>query len=169
MPRRLTVLVAVLGLALVAGCGGSDKKKPETKSTANASTTNAPTANAPVTKAEYETRLVAGLRPAQAAQSVAKRITKASSTESAAKVFDQVGGIYQKAYEDIRPIVPPTDIAGVHTQVVAALQGLARDSNQARDSLRSKNRAAYTAALKDLKGQGVKLQSLGRQLTARGY
>lgn len=168
MPRRLTVLVAVLGLALVAGCGGSDKKKPETKSTANAST-NAPTANAPVTKAEYETRLVAGLRPAQAAQSVAKRITKASSTESAAKVFDQVGGIYQKAYEDIRPIVPPTDIAAVHTQVVAALRGLARDSNQARDSLRSKNRTAYTAALKDLKGQGVKLQGLGRQLTARGY
>jgi hypothetical protein len=159
MPRRLTVLVAVLGLALVAGCGGSDQKK--SNSTSNS--------GAPVSKAEYETRLVAGLRPAQAAGSVAKGITRRSSSESAAKIFDRVGGIYDKAYNDIKPIVPPKAVADVHRQVVAALQSLAQDSNRARDSLRQKDQAGYRSALNDFQAQGVKLQSLGKQLTARGY
>ena len=159
MPRRLTLLAAALALALVAGCGGGDEKKTATTSTAGA----------PVSKAEYETRLVAGLRPARGASTVASKITKSSSTESAAKVFDQVGAIYQKAYTDIKAIMPPRDISDVHAQVVAALGKLAQDSMQARDSLRAKNRAAYAASLKDLQAQGVKLQSLGKQLTARGY
>lgn len=167
MPQRLTVLVALLSLALVTGCGGSDKKS-DAKSTTSVSAGKS-SANAPVSKAEYETRLVAGLRPAQAAGSLAGRITKTSSRESDAQVFEQVGGIYQKAYADIQAIVPPKDIGDLHTQVVAALQGLGQASNRARDSLRKKDKASYTAALATFKAQGLKLQSLGKQLTARGY
>lgn len=159
MPRSLTVLVAVLGLVLVAGCGGSDKKKSVMTSSSTA----------PVSKAEYESRLVAGLRPAQGAGSLASKITKTSSPQSDARVFDQVGRIYQKAYTDIKPIVPPKEIADLHTQVVAALQGLAQDSNRARDALRKNDKAGKNAALSDFRAQGAKLQSLGKQLTARGY
>jgi hypothetical protein len=172
MQRRLTVFVAVLGLALMAGCGGSSSKKSANTSsqpTSASTTATTSSAGAPVSKAEYEAKLVAALRPAQSAGSLAGRITSTSSAASDAKVFDQVGGIYQKAYADIKPIVPPTEIADLHTQVVAALQNLAQDSNKARDALRGKDKSAYTAALSDFKSQGQKLQTLGKQLTARGY
>ncbi len=159
MPRCLTVLVALLSLALVAGCGGGDKKKTHAKASSSAA----------VIKADYETKLLAGLRPAQAATSLAGRITKTSSRETDARVFEQVGGIYQKAYNDIKGIVAPAGIADLHKQVAAALQGLGRDSTRARDSLRKKDGTAYRAALVDFKAQGLKLQSLGKQLTARGY
>jgi hypothetical protein len=163
MQRRLTALVLVLGLALLAGCG--DGKKSST----GTSTGTSVTSGKPLSKAEYETKLVTALRPAQGAGALAKRITSTSSAASDALVFDQVGGIYQKAYDDIKDIVPPAEIASLHQQVVAALQALAQDAVKARDALRAKNKSAYQAALADFKAQGQKLQSLGQQLTARGY
>jgi len=170
----LTVLlVALLGLALLGGCGDSKKKSTSTSSSPSTapaqSSTPASTPGGPVSKAEYESRLVTALRPAQSAGTLASRITKTSSTDSDARVFDQVAGIYQRAYDQIKDIKPPTEVADLHGQVVAALGSLAKDANKARDALRNKDKGAYQTALGDFKAQGQKLQSLGSQLTARGY
>lgn len=154
MPRRLTVLVVIVSLALVAGCGGSDTKKPNTNSSSSA--------RAPVSKAEFESRFVAGLRPAQDAGSMV-------SSKSDPSAFDGVGAIYQKAYNDISSIVPPKEVADLHAQVVAAVQRLAQDANGAATALRTDDSAAYTVSLDDLRAQGVTLQDLGKQLTERGY
>jgi hypothetical protein len=162
------VLVLVLSLALVAGCDSGSKNSATTGMQATTPAASGP-GGAPLSKAQYETKLVGALRPAQTAGSLANRITSTSSADSDARVFDQVAGIYQRAYDDIKPIVPPTQVADLHAQVVAALGALAQDATRARDALRSRSKATYRAALRDFKAQGQKLQSLGQQLTARGY
>ena len=156
MPRLLTTPVAVLlGLGLLSGCGGGDDKKSDSASSSP--------------KAKYERQFVAALRPAQGAGTVANRINSGSTPESAAKVFDQVSMIYRQAYTGVKAIKAPKDIAGLHAQIGGVLSRLATDAGKVRDAIRNKDKFARTVALADFKAQGSRLQSLGQQLTARGY
>jgi hypothetical protein len=148
-------LAVILGLGLLAGCGGGDDKKSGS--------------NASSAKAKYEREFAAALVPARSAATVVNRVNSRSSPESAAKAFDQVSAIYRQISANVRAIKAPKDIAGIHNQIGAVLTRISTDTGKVGAAFHKRDAFARTVALNDYRAQQSKLQSLGRQLTARGY
>jgi hypothetical protein len=155
--------MAALALAASpAGCGGG----ADTASTVP--TASVPTATTPAQTA-YERSLVGVLRGAAGAAGLVRQVDNQAPADANARVFDRVRALYERAYLGVRPVKAPADVADVHARVVASLNALAGDAARARDALRARDAAALKAALADLRAEGLRLQTLAGQLSARGY
>ena len=162
MPRRLIlVLAGLLAVTPIGGCGGGDKKASTTSTSSSSS--------APQSKAEYEKQLRAALTPPPGAASLGNQVSPKTPPATAAKVFDQVSLVYRQAYARMRSIVPPKDVAALHTQIAGVLSRLAQRTANVRDALRRNDKVAQAAAVADINAQNQMLKSLGQQLAARGY
>jgi len=66
-------------------------------------------------------------------------------------------------------VTPPTEIADLHNQAVQTLQSMIDDATKLRDAEKSGDSSGTQAAANSLKADAQKIQSVGSQLTARGY
>lgn len=167
--RRQSSLAAVaLAFALaaaVSACDGSGSGS----TTTSASTTGPPPAATAAQHAAYERRLVAALAGAAGAGGLARQVDRAASAEANARVFDRARTLYQRAYEGVRTVRAPADVADLHGGVVGSLRALAGQAGRASTALRGRRSAELKAALAGLSAEGVRLQGLAGQLRARGY
>jgi hypothetical protein len=66
-------------------------------------------------------------------------------------------------------LTPPPQVADLNQQAVTVLASLSSDLSKMRSALLDKNRSAYVNAAKGAVKDALKLQSVGNQLTARGF
>jgi hypothetical protein len=161
--RRLAAMAAVTLAASLGGCGGGGDKA------ASDPIASAPAAAPAAQRTAYERSLVGVLRGAAGAAGLARQVDNNEPAEANARVFDRVRALYERAYLGMQPVKPPAEIGDVHARVVASLKALAGDAGRARDALRARDAAALKAALADLRAEGLRLQALAAQLSARGY
>ena len=64
---------------------------------------------------------------------------------------------------------PPTQIADLHRQAVTALGALAADMSKMRSSLQANDKSALVAAVRTVESDALKIESIGNQMSARGF
>jgi hypothetical protein len=64
---------------------------------------------------------------------------------------------------------PPTQIADLHRQAVTALGALAAGMSKMRSSLQANDKSALVAAVRTVESDALKIESIGKQMSARGF
>ncbi len=78
-------------------------------------------------------------------------------------------GLVKEARDAMAGINPPTAISDLNKKAVDALTSLTNDLTNLRSAVESKNTSAYTSAANAVKNDGLQLENVGNQFTARGY
>lgn len=166
--RRLTLGLTIAAIG-AAGCGGSSSSSSSSATNSASSATSSSTpaaASQPLSKAAYEQQLGPllndkvgpGLRAALAH----------GGARDPQKLSDAIS-LLTTAHDQMAAAHPPTDIADVHNQAVAAIAALIRDVTKLRDAENGQDRTAATSAATAIKGDGQQLQSISKQFISRGY
>lgn len=174
--RRFTspsaVAVAVLVLA-VAGCGGSSNKSTSShKSSTSAATssgansTPTTTGGKPLSKAAYEAKLGPLLN-----DRVGPALKSALANGGARnpQKLKTAAGLLDEARNAMASITPPAKIADLNQQAVRLLGALATDLTRMGNGVQANNKSAYTNAAKAAVRDALKIQTVGNELTARGF
>jgi hypothetical protein len=165
---RAALVGSVVVLA-VAGCGGSSKKSTSsttsTPSTTSAATTST-TGSQPLSKAAYEAKLGPLLNDRVGP---ALRGALANGGASDPQKLKTAAGLIAEARTAMASLTPPTKIASIHQEAVTTLGALAADLTKMSDTLQAHDKGGYTNAAKAVVKDALKVQTIGSQLSARGY
>jgi hypothetical protein len=172
---RSAVAAATIALA-VAGCGSSSKHSSantgSTGSTVNTATQSSTTTNTATTsgqslsKAQYEAKLAPLLndRVGPALRSALANGGAANPQKLATAI-----SLIRQAHDAMAALNPPTQIADLHNQAVTALGALAADMSKMRSSLQANDKSALVVAVKTVERDALKIESIGSQMSARGF
>lgn len=174
---RSAVAAATIALVL-AGCGGSSKSNHSSANTgsptstvttatqSSAATNAAATTGQPLSKAQYEAKLAPLLndRVGPALRSALANGGAANPQKLATAI-----SLIRQAHDAMAKLNPPTQIADLHRQAVASLGALADDMSKMRSSLQANDKNALVAAVKTVEGDALKIESIGSQMSARGF
>ena len=172
---RSAVAAATIALAL-AGCGGSSKhSSANTGSTASTVTTAAQSSTAtntattggqPLSKAQYEAKLAPLLNDRVGP---ALRAALANGGAANPQKLGTAISLIQQAHNAMASLNPPTQIADLHRQAVTALGALAAGMSKMRSSLQANDKSALVAAVRTVESDALKIESIGKQMSARGF
>jgi hypothetical protein len=180
---KTAVAASILVLA-VAGCGGSSKKSNSsaTSTSSAASTTStgttgttpttgttgttASTSGKPLTKAQYEAKLGPLLNDRVVP---ALRSALANGGARDPQKLGTAAGLVKEARDAMASLNPPKRVADLNQAAVNTLGALANDLTKMKDALQANDHTAYVNAAKSAVQDALKIQTIGNQLTARGY
>jgi hypothetical protein len=153
MPRRLTLIAALLALGL-AGCGDDDKDK-------SGSSRTQPTTGAS-SVSSYKLGLGKAISGFQAAgQDFKNAVNETSSLRARAGALDEYQGRVTSAADDLQALSPPRNVAAAHRSLTDALRKIAKACQPAIDAGRAGNVEEYNRSTRSLASQLN--GSLGRQ------
>jgi hypothetical protein len=130
------------------------------------SSSTSPSSHA-LTKAQYEQKLGPLLNDviAPALRATVGTGAGAANPQNVSAAITSV----QLAHDQMAAVTPPAEVADLHQQTVTLLTSLIRDMTKLRDAEIKNDRSGVSSAAIELKDEGQRLESLGKQFTARGY
>ncbi len=174
------LVLALVGLIAVSGCGGGDDSTSSSSSTATDSSTTATDASTTDTSSgdalsadEYsqqaQTVLVAfGTQFTQ----LGAKIQKSSSPEEFSTLVDQAETEIQGVIDDFGALKPPAEAQEGHDQILAALEDFSSKLTDVSDAAASGDKTALADAATALQQAGVdfqtQLQAAAKSLTDAG-
>jgi hypothetical protein len=119
-----------------------------------------------LTKAQYEAKLGPLLNDRVVP---ALRSSLANGGARNPQKLQEAVNALNEAHSAMASINPPQEVADLNQAAVNVLASLSHDLANMRSALLSKDKSAYINAAKSAVKDALKMQSIGNQLTARGF
>jgi len=150
------IVLALLGLLVIAGCGDDDSEESTTAAEATETTeTSEEALSVEDYAAEAEGVLVAF---GMSFQSLGTEISSAASAEDFASLVDDAEGEIQTAIDEFSAIQPPEEAQEGHDQIVSALEDFSSKLTDVSDAAESGDQTALQDAAGELQTAALDFQ-----------
>lgn len=172
MTRLFALIVSVLALALVAGCGDDKKDSDKDKGSATTSTQASTETTSSVDSSAYQVEVLRISNDfKKAGEGFRDSVSSTSTPEEAAGALETFQTKVVKAADELEGLTPPDSATQPQTDLVKAFRDIGAACQPSIDSGKAGDREKFRAALKELQTQlngdlGTRATSAAKQIDA---
>jgi TolA-binding protein len=162
--KIMLMLVALVGLIAVAGCGGSDSSSTSSSTTASDTTATDSTAtdstSTSADSGDYATQLTTILTDfGTSFQTLGTKLQNVKDEKALASGIDELESQIQTTITDLKALTPPPEAQAGQDKVIAAFEAFSGKLTDVSDAVASGDASAATTAAKDLQAAASTFQT----------